>query len=150
MLDGGRASDERLPIMNEPDSDAAADGDKINGQGEAGPESLSRTLADFARTALAAVPLKSTTRMHHLMLTLAIRVWNECVAEARGVRQDVLETIKKDLEKVPDAGRAAFSAMAEQLYARKRAHFTTDLRYVGQWDMLPTKTGFTLRCEPLA
>ena len=136
--------------MNDTMGDAAADDGTVNGQGAAAPEPLSKTMADFARTALAAVPLKSTTRMHHLMLTLAIRVWNECVAEARGVRTDVLDAIKKDLEKVPDAGRAAFSAMAEQLYARKRAYFTTDLRYVGQWDMLPTKTGFTLRCEPLA
>jgi hypothetical protein len=114
------------------------------------PEALSGVLADYSRPALAAVPRKASLNIHRIMLTLAVRVWNECVAEARGTRQDVLAAILKDLERLPEAGRASFAAMAEQLYARKRAHFAADLRYVDRWTMVPTKTGFTLRCEPLA
>lgn len=110
------------------------------------PPSLSEVIVDFARPALAAAPPGASMTARRLLLTLAIRVWNECVGEATGMRTDVWSDIEKDMANVPEEGRAAFTDMARTLYERKRAHFADDRRIVVDWQLTGDDKKFGFRC----
>jgi hypothetical protein len=108
---------------------------------------ISETIADFAKPALAAIPEGATLATKRLMFALAIRVWNECAAEARGFRENVLDAMLADMAKIPEQGRAPFEAMTRALYDRKRAHFRGDDRLVGAWKLEERRNNLMFRCE---
>ncbi|HYC78987.1 MAG TPA: hypothetical protein VEI02_15275 [Planctomycetota bacterium] len=113
------------------------------------PTPLSEALVDYFRPMLEerAGP-DAQPSLRRLLVTLAVRVWNDAVLAARGL-SGAAPSLQEDLDKLSDRTAEALRAVAQDLADRKRLYFADDLRLVGRWELTADKGRLAFRCAPL-
>ena len=100
---------------------------------------LAPTLAEFARPVLQPLADDTPLTRRREALGLAVMVWNAVVLDRNG--GDHVATILEQLAGVPEPGGSILTRLAEELVARKKELYASDVRVIARWELSEAATG---------
>ena len=100
---------------------------------------LAPTLAEFARPVLHPLADDTPLTRRREALGLAVMVWNAVVLDRNG--GDHVATILEQLARVPEPGGSILTRLAEELVARKKELYASDVRVIARWELTEAAPG---------
>lgn len=110
---------------------------------------ISETLLRFVEPILRHVPDEAGVKATRSVVSLGVSVWNaEILDRAAGARGSFIDELRKQAALTPEPERTQVLQFLDELIERKRTHFASDRRLIGEFDVFDDGGGnWRIRAE---